>query len=131
MNAKSTKGNKPKAVEKPIEIMNRSLLADVRQMILQAREGVARAIDSSLTLLHWNVGTRIRKDILKENRAEYGQEIVSALGRQLAMEFGRGFSGKSLRHMIRFAEVFPDSEIVSALRRQRTDGIVSRLAESI
>lgn len=33
-------------------------------------------------------------------------------------EFGRGFSEKSLRHMLRFAEAFPDERIVSALRRQ-------------
>ena len=52
-------------------------------MILEAREGVARAIDSGMTALYWNVGMRVRKDILKESRAEYGQEIVSALRRQL------------------------------------------------
>ena len=33
-------------------------------------------------------------------------------------EFGRGFDEKSLRHMVRFAEVLPDERIVSALRRQ-------------
>ena len=72
MGVKTTKGKQLKTVTKSTPTMSRSLLTDVRQMILQAREGVARAIDSSLTLLHWNVGTRIRKDILKENRAEYG-----------------------------------------------------------
>jgi predicted nuclease of restriction endonuclease-like (RecB) superfamily len=94
------------------------LLADVRGMILQAREGVARAVDSGMTVLYWNVGRRIRQDILGEKRAEYGGKIVSALGRQLEMEFGRGFSEKSLRHMIRFVEAFPDFQIVSALLRQ-------------
>ena len=103
---------------KPPTRRNRGLLADVRQMILQARAGVARAVDSGLTTLHWHVGRRIRQDILKEKRAEYGRQIVSALGRQLAAEFGRGFDEKSLRHMIRFAEAFPDEAIVSALRRQ-------------
>lgn len=49
------------------------LLADVREMILQAREGVARAVDSGLTTLHWNVGRRIHLDILKQKRAEYGR----------------------------------------------------------
>lgn len=33
-------------------------------------------------------------------------------------EYGRGFSAKNLRHMIRFAEEFPEVEKVSALRRQ-------------
>jgi predicted nuclease of restriction endonuclease-like (RecB) superfamily len=103
----------PKTAERP-------LLDDVRQIIMQARESVARAIDSSLTMLYWNVGLRVRQDILKGKRADYGEKIVSALGRQLESEFGRGFSTKSLRHMIRFAEAFPDAEIVSALRRQLT-----------
>jgi len=42
----------------------------------------------------------------------------SALGRQLEQEFGRGFSSKSLHHMIRFAEAFPAVDIVSALLRE-------------
>jgi predicted nuclease of restriction endonuclease-like (RecB) superfamily len=98
----------------------KGLLTEVREMILGAREGVARAVDSALTMLYWHVGRRIRQDILKEQRAGYGERIVSALGRQLAVEFGRGFDEKSLRHMIRFAEVFPAEKIVSALRRQLT-----------
>lgn len=94
------------------------LLTDVRGLILAAREQVARAVDSGLVTLYWHIGRRIHQDILKEKRAEYGAQIVSALGRQLEAEFGRGFSEKSLRHMVRFAETFPDERIVSALRRQ-------------
>lgn len=93
-----------------------ALLSDVRELILRAREGVARAIDSGLVTLYWHVGRRIRQDILKEKRAEYGQKIVSALGTQLSAEFGRGFGVRNLFRMVRFAEVFPDEPIVSALR---------------
>ena len=96
------------------------LLADVREMIVQAREGVARAVNSGLTLLYWQIGDRIRREVLREKRAEYGKEIVSALGRQLEQEFGRGFGDKNLRRMIQFAEVFPDREIVVSLIRQLT-----------
>lgn len=32
--------------------------------------------------------------------------------------YGRSFGEKSLHHMIRFADAFPDAEIVSTLRRQ-------------
>ena len=95
-----------------------ALLADVRELILRAREGVARAVDSGLTTLYWNVGRRVRRDILKEKRAEYGGQIVSALGRQLETEFGRGFGEKNLRRMVQFAEQFPDVQIVAALLRQ-------------
>ena len=96
------------------------LLADLRRMILQARESVARTVDAGLTALYWHIGRRMLQDVLKHKRADYGERIVSATGRQLEREFGRGYSEKSLRHMIRFAEAFPDERIVSALRRQLT-----------
>ena len=93
-----------------------ALLSDVRELIRQAREGVARAIDSGLVLLYWHVGRRIRQDILKEKRAEYGKQIFYALSRKLTAEFGQGFSERNLANMARFAEVFPDPEILHALR---------------
>ena len=102
----------------PAQPDRRTLLPDLRHLILTAREQVARAVDSTLVALNWEIGHRIRRDILKERRAAYGTQIVSTVSRQLEPEFGRGFDEKSLRHMIRFAEVFPDEEIVSALRRQ-------------
>jgi len=92
--------------------------ADIRELILGAREAVAQTVNAGLTTLYWQIGTRIRQDVLKEKRAEYGAEIVSALGRQLGAEFGRGFGERNLFRMVRFAEVFPDFKIVSALRTQ-------------
>ena len=66
------------------------LLADVRELIFAAREQVARAVDSGLVTLYWHVGRRVHQDILKEKRAEYGEEIVSALRTQLGWtRFGR------------------------------------------
>ncbi len=97
---------------------SKALVRDLRELITQARQDVTRQVNSALVLLYWRVGQRIRRDILREKRAEYGEQIVAALGRQLEMEFGRGFSEKSLRHMIRFVEAFPDFQIVSALLRQ-------------
>jgi len=111
---------RPFAAKLTLRQASGGLLTDLRELIVQARAGVARAVDAGLTTLHWHVGRRIHQNILKEQRAEYGREIVSALGRQLAAEFGRGFDEKSLWHMIRFAEAFPQETIVSALRRQLT-----------
>jgi predicted nuclease of restriction endonuclease-like (RecB) superfamily len=94
------------------------LLAEVRGLILAAREQVARAVDSGLVTLYWHIGRRVHQDILKEQRAEYGAEIVATLSRQLEAEFGRGFAEKNLRRMVQFAEAFPDERIVATLRRQ-------------
>ena len=103
------------AVRKPKPAM---LLANLWELIAAARQDVARHVNATLAALYWQVGQRIRRDILNEKRAEYGQQIVSAVGRELEMEFGRGFGEKNLRRMIQFAEAFPDREIVVALIRQ-------------
>ena len=60
-----------------------ALLRDVRGLIEQARDATARAVNSALVVLYWSVGDRIRRDILKEKRADYGKQIVGALSRQL------------------------------------------------
>jgi len=94
------------------------LLNDLRRIIDEARGRVAVTVNSAMTLLYWQIGRRINDEILKGNRADYGEKIVATLSQQLVNDYGRGFSQKSLRHMIRFAEVFPDEKIVSALMRQ-------------
>lgn len=72
------------------------LVSDLRRLIEESRQHVARTVDSGLVWLCWRIGKRIREDILKEERAEYGRQIVATLSRQLTPEFGRGYSEKSL-----------------------------------
>jgi len=98
--------------------MPKGLLPELRQLIQSARQMVAQAVNTGLTLLYWRVGERIRKEILKEKRAQYGEEILQALAAKLVAEFGRGFSPRNLASMVRFAEVFPDFQIVQALAAQ-------------
>ena len=94
------------------------MLRDLRRLIGNAREQIASAFNSGLVALYWSIGKRILEEVLHHQRAGYGEKIVSALSRQLTEEFGKGFAAANLRHMIRFAEAFPDQAIVSALRRQ-------------
>ncbi|MDP2643913.1 MAG: PDDEXK nuclease domain-containing protein [Desulfobacterales bacterium] len=94
------------------------LLGDLRKMIEEARAAVAATVNAGLTMLYWRVGGRVGQAILKGERAEYGEEIVSTVSRQLEMEYGNGFSVKNIRHMIRFASAFSDVQIVSTLSRQ-------------
>jgi len=96
----------------------KSLLADVRGMILEARQTVARGVNAALVLLYWKIGQRIQMDILKEKRAGYGEQIFHSLSGKLTSEFGRGFTKTNLFNMVRFAEVFSDLKIVHALSGQ-------------
>ena len=94
------------------------LLKDLRELIAAARQDVAHQVNSALVLLYWRMGKRIRQDILRERRADYGEQIVATLSKQLVAEFGNGYSRPNLFRMIRFAEVFPEEQIVSTLSRQ-------------
>jgi predicted nuclease of restriction endonuclease-like (RecB) superfamily len=95
-----------------------ALLGDIRGLIESAREQTARAVNSTLVVMYWQIGQRIRTDVLQNERAEYGKEIVQTLSAQLTEEYGRGFGRRNLFQMLRFAEVFPDAEIVATLSRQ-------------
>jgi predicted nuclease of restriction endonuclease-like (RecB) superfamily len=94
------------------------LFQEIRQLIDEAKHRAAIAINAEITLLYWQVGHRIHTEILQGQRAEYGKQIITVLSQQLTQTYGRGWSQKQLRHCLRFAEIFPDEPIVSALRRQ-------------
>ncbi|MDP1550502.1 MAG: PDDEXK nuclease domain-containing protein [Nitrosomonas sp.] len=94
------------------------LVADIRQLIDSARQRTALAVNAELTLLYWQIGRRIQDEVLKGERAAYGQQIVQTLAAQLTAAYGRGWGEKQIRHCLRAAETFPDEAIVSALRGQ-------------
>jgi len=94
------------------------LIADVRQLIDGARTRAAVAVNAELTLLYWQIGRRLSKEVLKGKRADYGQQIIENLAAQLTADYGRGWSERQLRHCLRTAETFPEEKILSALRAE-------------
>ena len=104
-----------KTAAKSVRFRPSGLLAEVRGLILAAREGAARTFNAGLTILYWEIGTRIHRDILREERAGYGEKILQSLSAKLTAEFGRGFGRRNLASMVRFAEVFPEREILQSL----------------
>lgn len=106
------------------QIMNQNhsvniIASDVKQLISEARQRVAVAANSTITLLYWHIGERINREVLGGQRAEYGKRIVEDLAKQLQYEFGGNeFSVRNLRRMMQFAMEFPDIQIVSPLATQ-------------
>lgn len=95
-----------------------ALLPELRQLIDASRQVAAVTVNMAQTQLYWRVGQRIRAEVLGDQRAQYGQEIVATLSRHLTADYGRGFEEKNLRRMVQFAECFPDENIVATLWRQ-------------
>ncbi len=114
----SDKKTAKKPVKMTAKVESNILVSDIRKMIDETRGAVAVAVNAGLTALYWRIGKRINTEILKGKRAEYGEEILPTLSAKLVVEYGQGFSEKNIRHMVLFAERFPDQEIVSTLSRQ-------------
>jgi len=99
-------------------LQNKEIATDIKMLIEQSRQNVAVAVNAEITMLYWQVGKRINDEVLGNERAEYGKQIVRALSVQLEAEFGKGWGEKQLRQCMQLAQVFPDQQIVYALRRQ-------------
>ena len=100
------------------QLSDPALLTDIRQLVETARQQTARAVNSALVGMYWQIGQRIREDVLKNDRAEYGRQILQTLSEELTQDYGRGFTRSNISRMIRLAEVFPDEGIVAALSQQ-------------
>ena len=98
----------------------KTLFGDIKSYIEQAREYIARSVNTGLVALYWQIGKRIRQEILRGKRAEYGERIVSTLSKELLREYGRGYSKPNLSRMMALHEYFPDAKIVSTLSKQLT-----------
>jgi predicted nuclease of restriction endonuclease-like (RecB) superfamily len=99
---------------------NQQVFSEIRQLIEETRRSVAVAVNAGLTMLYWEVGRRINEEVLNHQRAEYGKQIIAELSERLTAEYGKGWSDKQLLHCVRFASIFPEKEIVYALRRELT-----------
>jgi predicted nuclease of restriction endonuclease-like (RecB) superfamily len=94
------------------------LFTDLAQIIEQGKSQLTKHVNSVLTLTYWHVGKKINEHILKNERAEYGKQIVPTVSLQLEKLYGRSFNEKNIRRMMRFAEVFEDFTIVAPVVRQ-------------
>ena len=65
----------------PTEVLVGNLMSDLRQIIDEARIHVASTANYELTMMYF--GERINRDVLGNERADYGKQIVATVSRQL------------------------------------------------
>ena len=95
-----------------------ALVAELRQLIDAARQRAASAVNAELTLLYWQVGHRINKAVLGDERARYGEQVMATLAGELTRSYGRGWSKRNLANMSLFAQCYPDLQILQTLSAQ-------------
>lgn len=112
------------------------LFQDACQIIEQARAAAYHAVDVTLIKRNWLLGMRIQHEVLKDKRAEYGEQVVKSLAEGLTEKYGRGFRIANLYHFIAFYNYHPDI-FYAVSRKSDEDGLenifyaVSRKSENI
>lgn len=97
----------------------KSLFSDLCNIIEKAKNNVASKANYELTMMYWHIGERINRDVLGNQRAEYGKQIVSTVSTQLQFYFGtKGFESRNIRRMMQFASKYPNEQIVSTISTQ-------------
>ncbi|HDF7637441.1 TPA: DUF1016 family protein [Vibrio parahaemolyticus] len=94
------------------------LSQEVAALIRSTKQRAAAAINNEITLLYWQVGNRIRQEVLGGGRADYGKQVIATLASELTAQYGKGWSKRNLAQMVKFAEVFTDAHIVQTLSAQ-------------
>ena len=104
---------------------------DACTIIDQAQAEAYRAVDITLIKRNWLLGMRINKDVLKEQRAEYGKQVVKNLSLSLIERYGRGFSMRNLYNFVDFYQSHPDIFHAMSGESEFTDILQSLTAKSL
>ena len=117
------------------EQLENMLYQDACQIIEQAQESAYRQVNETLIKRNWLLDLRIQHEVLNDKRAEYGEQVVRNLSKNLTDRYGKGFRLANLYHFIAFYNYHPD--LFYALSRKSEEDIenifyaVSRKSENI
>jgi predicted nuclease of restriction endonuclease-like (RecB) superfamily len=99
------------------------LVGDIGKLLEAARRGSVRAVNAFMTATYWEIGRRIVEfEQGGEKRAGYGEELLGRLAEDLTVNFGRGFSRRSLQDMRSFYQTFPPEQIWQTLSAKSANG---------
>ena len=101
-------------LDKALETLQNNIIS----LIEKSKESLSVSVNREVVFLYWNIGKMIKSEIIKSDRAEYGERIVDDLSTSLKLKYGSGYSRQNIFSMIKFFEVFNNFEIVSTLSRQ-------------
>ncbi len=90
------------------EQQNNVLFQDACAIIDQAQATAYRQVNETLIKRNWLLGMRIQHDVLKDKRAEYGEQVVKNLSKSLTEKYGRGFKKSNLYLFIAFYQEHPN-----------------------
>lgn len=93
------------------------LLSEIRSIIEDTKRKVATHINATITLLYWQIGDHINKQLKQDRKTAYGKEILLSLSKELTSIYGKGYAYSALTRMSKVADIF-DKKIIATLSQQ-------------
>ena len=103
-----------------------SLYKDACLIIDKSKQAAYSAVNETLIKRNWLLGLRIQHEILQDQRAEYGKQVIKSLSEGLVKRYGRGFSMRNLYYFIDFYQEHNDFFLMK-VEREEVDGGKNKL----
>jgi len=90
-----------------------NIRTEIVELLHAARSTAARRVNALMTASYWEIGRKIvQSEQAGEKRAEYGEELIQRLAKDLSASFGRGFGARNLAQMRSFYLAWPQDKIL-------------------
>ena len=109
-----------------------TIRAGIVDLLKAARAVSARSVNAVMTATYWEIGRRIvEQEQRGAARANYGDELIKQLAKDLSAQFGRGFGVVNLSQMKRLFLTWPDKKIFQTLSEKSSKShSISNMQES-
>lgn len=94
------------------------LYNDVADLIESAKGKVVSHVNTEFVILNWNIGNRIKTELLDNKKPDYGKKVIKNLSKRLIEKYGRGYSYSNLYRMLQINEYFSDFENFATLSQK-------------
>ena len=112
-----------------VQTENGQLFNDACTIIEQAQAAAYRAVNETLIKRNWLLGMRIQHEVLKNKRAEYGEQMIKSLASTLTNRYGEGFTKTNLYNYLGFYQTWP--EIFHSPRGKSIDEEIENIFHSL
>lgn len=94
--------------------MLNSLIANIEETVMKAKEKLAGLVNSTMTETYWLIGKYIVESEQNGNiKAAYGKGLLTTLSKELSLRLGKGYSRPNLNNMRKFYLTYPNCQGVS------------------
>ena len=94
------------------ETISKGFYDDIKKIINESRKNVRNYVNTTILFTYWNIGKKIVEFQGGEEKAKYGDKVISEPSKQMTHDFEKGYNISSLKRMRQFYLFFPKGATV-------------------